>query len=170
MCDSGHMEGSACTHYNTVEGLDSTWCGGVSSDVCANCNYCYHDAWCDLTYTSTYCTGDGWQWCGETPWPTFSKTHWPTLSPTPSSGGASSDVCMSCNYCYHDGYCDSTPATETDCASYSGHQWCGQDYSDCKDAQGVSCGMCLSRDRTCLPRTVNGTGHTGPSEFCATSI
>ena len=21
-----------------------------------------------------------------------------------------------------------------------------------------------------LPRTVNGTGHTGPSEFCATSI
>ncbi len=22
----------------------------------------------------------------------------------------------------------------------------------------------------CLPRTVNGTGHTGPSEFCATSI
>ena len=22
----------------------------------------------------------------------------------------------------------------------------------------------------CLTRTVNGTGHTGPSEFCATSI
>ena len=22
----------------------------------------------------------------------------------------------------------------------------------------------------CVPRTVNGTGHTGPSEFCATSI
>ena len=21
-----------------------------------------------------------------------------------------------------------------------------------------------------MPRTVNGTGHTGPSEFCATSI
>jgi len=21
-----------------------------------------------------------------------------------------------------------------------------------------------------VPRTVNGTGHTGPSEFCATSI
>ena len=27
------------------------------------------------------------------------------------------------------------------------------------------------RSRTAqLPRTVNGTGHTGPSEFCATSI
>ena len=24
--------------------------------------------------------------------------------------------------------------------------------------------------RSHLPRTVNGTGHTGPSEFCATSI
>ena len=24
--------------------------------------------------------------------------------------------------------------------------------------------------RNALPRTVNGTGHTGPSEFCATSI
>ena len=26
--------------------------------------------------------------------------------------------------------------------------------------------LCINR----LPRTVNGTGHTGPSEFCATSI
>ena len=26
------------------------------------------------------------------------------------------------------------------------------------------------RQITPLPRTVNGTGHTGPSEFCATSI
>ena len=25
-------------------------------------------------------------------------------------------------------------------------------------------------DGCCLTRTVNGTGHTGPSEFCATSI
>ena len=25
-------------------------------------------------------------------------------------------------------------------------------------------------DETLVPRTVNGTGHTGPSEFCATSI
>ena len=26
------------------------------------------------------------------------------------------------------------------------------------------------RMESLLPRTVNGTGHTGPSEFCATSI
>ena len=26
------------------------------------------------------------------------------------------------------------------------------------------------RGRALMPRTVNGTGHTGPSEFCATSI
>ena len=26
------------------------------------------------------------------------------------------------------------------------------------------------RRRNLVPRTVNGTGHTGPSEFCATSI
>ena len=25
-------------------------------------------------------------------------------------------------------------------------------------------------DESVMPRTVNGTGHTGPSEFCATSI
>ena len=25
-------------------------------------------------------------------------------------------------------------------------------------------------DEAVVPRTVNGTGHTGPSEFCATSI
>ena len=25
-------------------------------------------------------------------------------------------------------------------------------------------------ESTAMPRTVNGTGHTGPSEFCATSI
>ncbi len=28
----------------------------------------------------------------------------------------------------------------------------------------------LARMTARLPRTVNGTGHTGPSEFCATSI
>ena len=26
------------------------------------------------------------------------------------------------------------------------------------------------RSEAYLPRTVNGTGHTGPSEFCATSL
>ena len=28
----------------------------------------------------------------------------------------------------------------------------------------------LSNGADVMPRTVNGTGHTGPSEFCATSI
>ena len=28
----------------------------------------------------------------------------------------------------------------------------------------------LARHGLALPRTVNGTGHTGPSEFCATSL
>ena len=28
----------------------------------------------------------------------------------------------------------------------------------------------LNEEQLALPRTVNGTGHTGPSEFCATSI
>ena len=28
----------------------------------------------------------------------------------------------------------------------------------------------LARAVLTMPRTVNGTGHTGPSEFCATSI
>ena len=28
----------------------------------------------------------------------------------------------------------------------------------------------IASSRRTVPRTVNGTGHTGPSEFCATSI
>ena len=31
-------------------------------------------------------------------------------------------------------------------------------------------GLWTKRPRRPVPRTVNGTGHTGPSEFCATSI
>ena len=31
-------------------------------------------------------------------------------------------------------------------------------------------GDAIKAARAWLPRTVNGTGHTGPSEFCATSI
>jgi hypothetical protein len=30
--------------------------------------------------------------------------------------------------------------------------------------------ICDGDERFWMPRTVNGTGHTGPSEFCATSI
>ena len=36
-----------------------------------------------------------------------------------------------------------------------------------RDAEGAHHKV---RDRVAVPRTVNGTGHTGPSEFCATSI
>ena len=131
MCDSGHMEGSACTTYNTG-GLDSTWCG-FSGDPCANCNDCGDNlGYCYLDIGETECLSlSNHQWCGSNP------------SPTPSP-------CDSCNYCYHDGYCDSAATTETDCASFFG-QWCFSGSSDaCLDSTGVSCGACLATsDLTC---------------------
>jgi hypothetical protein len=42
-------------------------------------------------------------------------------------------------------------------------------------ALGIDAGSVVAPEeigpgRSKMPRTVNGTGHTGPSEFCATSI
>ena len=88
MCDSGHMEGSACTTYNTG-GLDSTWCG-FSGDPCANCNDCGDNlGYCYLDIGETECLSlSNHQWCGSNP------------SPTVSPSSLSSDVCANCNYCY----------------------------------------------------------------------
>ena len=144
---SSNFEGSACTHYNTVDGVDSTWCPTLNGDVCGECNYCYRDGFCDISMQDrSECLswagmddGGYGQWCGSTPAPA-----------TSTSGGASSDVCANCDYCYHDGYCDSAATTETDCASFFG-QWCFSGSSDaCLDSTGVSCGACLATsDLTC---------------------
>ena len=39
MCDPTlSSEGSACTHYNSVDGIDNTWCPTLNGDVCGECN------------------------------------------------------------------------------------------------------------------------------------
>ena len=73
---------------------------------------------------------------------------------------------------------------------YDNNDNCSGDYDDSDFSSNVQCCKCGGSKRcdivvsgssnqdskhgtyeqSGLPRTVNGTGHTGPSEFCATSI
>ena len=95
MCDPTlSSEGSACTHRNSVDGIDNTWCPTLAGDVCGECNYCYRDGFCDISMQDrSECLswagmddGGYGQWCGSTPAPA-----------TSTSGGASSDVCANCD-------------------------------------------------------------------------
>ena len=123
MCDPTlSSEGSACTHYNSVDGIDNTWCPTLNGDVCGECNYCYRDGACDLTISSeSYClsfVGLNPQWCGST-----------TTSP-PSPWAGSSDCKDStgqlCTTCLTSWGCDSTHNTASDCNGMGqGYQWCG---------------------------------------------
>ena len=134
--DCKDSTGQLCTTCLTPSGCDSTY------DTHGDCNG--FGRWCDpsdcLDYTGVSCDG-----CLVTSDLSCRRGNEYADSAACTAGGfgywcGTGGECDSCNYCYHDWYCDSTITTETDCvvswASGVG-QWCGTGAAVCD-----SCNYC----------------------------